>query len=262
MRRNVCVWIGGLLLLGCSMSAGAQENPYEKNIYEWDGGDGRNVVIVPPSRLRNALSGVNGETPHTLGVMPDQWEFFVRQLTASHRSGRKGCIVSSASGPYGCYVDPSIPGMIPEPGSRTAMGPIRAQPTAIVGIVTAEVPNWHFTGSVVVVVFLQIVEILKDESASLGVGDLVTLLVPWGELKIGPYSLCSHQPEGVLEFEQGDLFIVTGHIDEWNDHHIATSDGFYFKLVDGVVTYPPRHVSFRADPSLTWARVRRELQIE
>ncbi len=76
-----------------------------------------------------------------------------------------------------------------------------------------------------------------------------------GELKIGPYSLCSHQPEGVLKFEQGDLFIVTGHVDEWNDHHIATSDGFYFKLIDGVVrrsdlSTPPRQFQSRSELDL------------
>lgn len=255
--KNPWIWIVSALLLSPS-SVQSQENPYEKNIYMWDGKDGRDLVMVPPSRLRNALLSVDGEAPNTLGVPMDRWELFVEQLAYSQELSRKQCTTSTATELYG-YPHPDKPGTIPAPGSRTALGPILSQPTVIVGTVEAEVASWNFFSAVRTLVFFRVTEILKDESASFALGDLVTIQAPWGELEMGPYSLCTYQPEGVLEFELGDTFIVTGNVDEWNDAHIETNDAFYFQLVDGVVTYPPRRVSFKADPNLTLSRVRQEL---
>ena len=212
IARTCWLWIvGAVFLLSLPLSVKAQENPYEKNIYMWDGVDGRNLVMVPPSRLRNALLSVDGESPETLGVPMDRWELFVDQLAYSQKPGKKQCTVTTGNDLYG-YPHPNKPAARPAPGSRTALGPIQAQPTVIVGNVEAEVASWNFFGSVDVLVFLRIEEILKDESASLTARDLVTILVPWGELEIGPYSLCSHQPEGVFEFELGETFIVTGNV--------------------------------------------------
>ena len=259
LLKSHWIWIVGAAFF-CLLSTcvQAQENPYEKNIYMWDGLDGRNLVMVPPSRLRNALLSVSGEQPETLGVPMKRWSLFVDQLAYSQQLSRKQCSTSTATELYG-YPHPDHPGQRPAPGSRTALGPIHSQPTVIVGIVEAEIASWNFFSSVRTLVFFRIEEVLKDTSDSLAVGDLVTILLPWGDLELGPYSLCTYEPEGTLDFKLGDVFIVTGNMDEWNDFHIETNDAFYFKLVDGVVTYPPRRVSFKADPDLTLSRVRQEL---
>lgn len=259
--KQYWTWIfSGFCLLALALPLGAEESPYEKEIYEWDGDDGRFLVLVPPSRLRAALLGADGESPETLGVPMDRWDVFVEELTHSQKSGKNRCSVSSASSDLYGFADPRDPWKAPEPGSRTALGPIQGQPTVVVGDVEAEFSSWNFFGSVTTLIFLRIEEILKDETASLSIGDLVTVALPWGDLEVGPYRLCSHEPEGTLKFELGDTFIVTGSVDEWNDNHILTSDGFYFELIEGVVTYPPRRVSFKADPNLTLSRVRIELQ--
>ncbi len=257
--KNHWSWIVGVVfLLSFLPSLEAQENPYEKNIYMWDGVDGRNLVMVPPSRLKNALLSVNGESSDTLGVPMDRWALFVEQLAYSQKLGKKQCSFSTATELYS-YPHPDNPGERPAPGTQTALAPIRSQPTVIVGNVEAEVASWNFFSSVRTLVFFRVEEILKNESASLSLGDLVTILLPWGELEIGPYSLCSYQPEGAFEIELGDEFIVTGNVDQWNEAHIETNDAFYFKLVDGVVTHSPRRANYKADPNLTLDRVRQEL---
>ena len=214
--------------------------------------------MVPPSRLRNALLSVDGESPNTLGIPAKQWSAFIEELDASQRSTRHGCSLSTSTNLQG-YPDPTRPGAKTVPGSETALDRIHTRPSSIVGRVEAESVSWNFSSMVNTLVFLRIEEVLKDESNTLSEGDLITITLPWGELEVGPYSLCSYEPAGVLDFELGDQFIVAGYVDKWNEGHLETHDGLYFKLVDGVVHYSPRRTVVKTDPNLTLAQIRQEL---
>lgn len=253
-------WVCALLLAAIvPPQAHANDLPYEKNLYVWDGEDGRILFVASPSQLEQALlqSG-SGSTDEAL-ISEEQLSVFARALNRAKEGQRTFCTASPAQDSY----SHPYPGMPVVPESRpqiTAVDMIRGQPTAIVGSVKGTMVSATFEGLVTTLIFVQVSEVLNDNSGTISFGDLVTFEQPWGEFEIRQSRLCTAAPEGVLQIEEGDMVIVSGSMFYWNEKHIETTDSGYFRVDDGLIVYSPRRKEFSNEEALDISTLRRELE--
>ena len=254
------LWISSLLVASAiSSGARAEDVPYEKDLYMWDGGDGRTLIVASPLHLEQALFQSSSDSPGETLISTEQLEAFVQALNRAGSGQRTYCSVSPAKDLY----SHTAPGMPAVPDSRpkvTAIDMIRGQPSAVIGVVEGKMVSAGFDGSVTTLVFVRVDEILNDSSHTMAVGDLVTFEQPWGELEIRQATLCTRAPEGVLQVEPGDTVIVSGSMFYWNEKHIETTDSGYFRVDDGVIVHAPRRKDFKGGPPMDLATLRRELE--
>ena len=192
----------------------------------------------------------------------DQWsaqeqaavpeELYGKFLDVVERTRDKG--LSGNCNPADAFSS-SAPSMVTPPEARYSISQITgAEKTAVIGEVVGTEAAWNFLSTqVATLVHVKVTRVVRAVD-KVAVGDLLTIRRPWGKASVRGVTLCSTSrfepplpgPEAQQEPErQRQGLLLIGHRTAGNPFYFNTGGFGEFRIVDGLVHYPPGYSFYR-----------------
>ena len=222
------------------------------NVLPMDEEEGE-LLMVPVAQLEASLTRQATAAPLPSDILEDFIAY--SNLVAAHLD-RKRCNISPAD--YNRNVeDPK------NPLSTHLLDLIQVEKIVLQGAIEHITVAWNLHYKTPTsMVFVRIEEVMRDESESFAVGQLVTYTRQWGEATILGIPYCTSPPHGVEAHrapDQGDQIILTGTKDLRNPDHLIAHCTRIYPVVEGIVS-PPNGASGFSEGTATLAEVRERLR--
>lgn len=249
--RNIALFGAILSLLGGSFAARA-EPPEPKILARWSGGDSATAFnatfepgFIPIRLLMTPYSDWTQDQKNQASqtYYDGFWEY-VQSFT--NRGMVEKCLpppVMESSSAVGRWNNVA-------PGSYSAAKVAGAFPFAAIATFQYQEPVWDVAlRRIATLKYYKVQQLVRNlTSSQIAVNDLVTVVVPYGTVKVGGRTFCALASTPRLTNDtqnstpvESKKFLLMGHLPAHQARHVQTNEDYMFRVV-GTLLYPPQGI--------------------